>query len=200
MIITFDILRDDWVIRQDIVAAQANAVKLHIGQANMPTIAYVDYNDGTVLYKNYTGPGEVHVFFGHGTSANICDLQPEAFCGKLRKIPQIDRNPLLLVSCHAGKLNVAKKVAQILGVDVFAPEGSCIFSNLRYAVVNDQYLVTVSREQDRLRNLGLPPDEIFRQLTDFIQQNNYGYVGYWFTINDIHNDFVNMGFRKFTGQ
>ena len=199
MIITFDVLRDDWVIKYNIEAAEENAVKLHFGQ-NIATKAYVDYNDGTVIYKDFTGPGDVHLFLGHGSAVDIAELDPQEFCNKLRKVPQITKNPLLLVSCFSGKLAFAGLIARELGVDVFAPEGACIFSKLRYAVVDGDYVNRVADEQDRLYNQGLSSEEIFTQLTDFVKQNNYGTVNYWFSIRDIHNDFTKMGFRKFAGK
>ena len=201
MVLTFNTLEDDWVIKYNIEAASYLAQMLQIGQPNMPSVGIVSPTNGSVVYRSgYTGPGNVHVFFGHGSSVDIDRLDPQEFSNSLRKVPLINKNPLLLVSCFSGRFAYAEIVAHELGVDVFAPEGACIFSKLRYAVVNGDYVNRVSDEQDRLYNQGLSSEEIFTQLTDFVKQKNYGTVDYWFTIKDIHNDFTKMGFRKFAGQ
>lgn len=201
MILTFDTLKDNWVIKYKIQAAKENSLKLQIG-VNNPTVGIINRKTGQVTYPDgYTGYGYVHVFFGHGSDTEIDGItNPVDFCNLLRDVTQINNNPLLLVSCRSGKSTYAKQVAKILGVDVFAPEGRCIFGKKRFAVIDDKYYSDVKKKQDDLVNSGKTSDEIFTSLIDFVRDKKYGVVHDWIEIKDIHNDFTKMGFRKFSGR
>lgn len=186
MIVTFKNLRTDWVINNNIEVAKQICKKLQIGYPP-PSIAILQDNPPYYLYEKFSGPGTYVIIFAHGDEYKINNYDSNNFSNLYRRITSAKKKRVILISCKAGKANLAQQIADNLQVQVLAPKGNTIFGEEGLAVIKEQCVNEVRKEQNRLKEIydtQTQAPQIFKGLIEFVKIHSYGTVKSWEFITD----------------
>lgn len=217
MIVTFDDLLSDWVVKVNIRSAKKNSQLLNLGSDDP---LFYSLKKDSYQHTRLSGKdvGNAVILLAHGDEKSINELDANSFCNRYRLIPNIKNKPLILISCDSGKprdnnISLAQEIANELrndNVTVYAPNGPSIFCEYALAIVNSNKEESVLELQEFYvsyydsQNLPVPEciaDNCFKALITYILSNPLvGNVKMFDEIPEQITDYTILGLTKFTAQ